>query len=128
MDKLLQTAVAKILEAIYEQDFLPNSFGYRPKTGAHDAIKALSGKLYTGHYACVVEANIKGFFDNIDHDKLLDMLSERIDDKPFLNLIRKWLKAGILDTDGQVIHPATGTPQGGIVSPIFANVYLHYLC
>jgi len=119
--------VAKILEAIYEQDFLSCSFGYRPRTGAHEAIKALSGQLYTGHFACVVEADIKAFFDNIDHDKLLEMLSERIDDKPFLRLIRKWLKVGILDTDGQVIHPATGTPQGGIVSPILANVYLHYV-
>jgi group II intron reverse transcriptase/maturase len=126
-DKLLQTAVAKILEAIYEQDFLPCSFGYRPGTGAHEAIKALTAELSCGHYACVVEADIKGFFDNIEHNKLLNMLRVRIDDKPFLKLIRKWLKAGILDTDGQVLHPATGTPQGGIVSPILANVYLHYV-
>jgi RNA-directed DNA polymerase len=73
-----------------------------------------------------VEADIKGFFDTIDHDWLLEMLGRRIDDRAFLNLIRKWLKAGILDTDGQVLHPVTGTPQGGIVSPILANVYLHY--
>jgi len=73
-----------------------------------------------------VEADIKGFFDSIDHDWLLEMLSLRIDDRAFLNLIRKWLKAGILDTDGQVLHPVTGTPQGGIVSPILANVYLHF--
>jgi len=126
-DKLLQIAVAKILEAIYEQDFLPCSFGYRPRIGAHGAVKALSAKLYTGRYAHVVEADIKAFFDNIDHNKLLNMLMLRIDDKPFLKLIRKWLKAGILDTDGQVLHPATGTPQGGIVSPILANVYLHYV-
>lgn len=126
-DKLLQIAVAKILEAIYEQDFLSCSYGYRPGKGAHDAIRELSALLQSGHYHYVVEADIKGFFDNIDHDKLLAMLAQRIDDKPFLNLIRKWLKAGILDTDGQVIHPQTGTPQGGIVSPVLANVYLHYV-
>lgn len=125
-DKLLQTAVAKILEAIYEQDFLPCSYGYRPGTGAHRAIRDLSATLRTGRYAVIVEADIKGFFDHIDHDVLLELLRRRIDDKPLLNLIRRWLKAGILETDGRVIHPATGTPQGGIVSPILANVYLHY--
>ena len=126
-DKLLQTAVAKILEAIYEQDFLQCSYGYRPRTGAHKAIKDLSAVLRSGRYHYVVEADIKGFFDNIDHNKLLNMLMVRIDDKPLLKLIRRWLKAGILDTDGMVLHPATGTPQGGIVSPILANVYLHYV-
>jgi len=125
-DKLLQTAVTKILGAIYEQDFLPCSFGYRPGTGAHQAIKELSAKLRSGRYNVVVEADIKGFFDNIDHKRLLDMLKMRIDDKPFLNLIERWLRAGILDTDGAVLHPVTGTPQGGIVSPLLANVYLHY--
>jgi RNA-directed DNA polymerase len=126
-DKLLQTAVVKILEAIYEQDFLSCSYGYRPGTGAHQAIKDLSAALRTGRYAYVVEADIKGFFDNIDHDKLLEMLEKRIDDRPLLKLIRRWLKAGLLDIDGSVLHPATGTPQGGIVSPLLANVYLHYV-
>jgi RNA-directed DNA polymerase len=126
-DKLLQTAVAKILGAIYEQDFLRCSFGYRPMTGAHQAIKELSARLRSGFYRIVVEADIKGFFDNIDHRLLLDMLKMRIDDKPFLKLIERWLRAGILDTDGAVLHPVTGTPQGGIVSPILANVYLHYV-
>ena len=79
-----------------------------------------------GRYGYVVEADIEGFFDNLDHDWLLKMLRLRIDDSAFLNLIRKWLKAGILETDGQVIHSNTGTPQGGIVSPVLANVYLHY--
>jgi group II intron reverse transcriptase/maturase len=126
-DKLLQIAVSKILEAIYEQDFLPCSYGYRPGTGAHNAIRDLSAVIRTGQFHYIVEADIKGFFDNIDHNKLLRMLMMRIDDKPLLKLIRRWLKAGILDTDGMVIHPVTGTPQGGIVSPILANVYLHYV-
>ncbi len=127
IDKLLQVAVARILNAIFEQDFLPYSFGYRPGIGAKNAIEELHYQLQYGWYGYVVEADIKGFFDHINHDWLIKMLSERINDEPFLRLIRKWLKAGILDTDGQVIHPATGTPQGGIVSPILANVYLHYV-
>jgi group II intron reverse transcriptase/maturase len=125
-DKLLQLAVVQILEAIYEQDFLRCSYGYRPKVGALDAVDKLTIKLQFGRYGRVVEANIKGFFDNIDHERLLEMLAERIDDKALLQLIRKWLKAGVLDTNGEVIHPAAGTPQGGIVSPILANIYLHY--
>jgi len=127
VDKLLQVAVARILNAIFEQDFLPYSFGYRPGIGAKNAIEELHYQLQYGWYGYVVEADIKGFFDHINHDWMIKMLSERINDGPFLRLIRKWLKAGILDTDGQVIHPATGTPQGGIVSPILANVYLHYV-
>jgi len=123
-DKLLQLAVAKILEAIYEQDFLDCSYGYRPNTGALKAVKDLSQALMFGRYHYLVEADIKGFFNNIDHDLLIEMLEKRIDDKAFLNLIRKWLKAGILDK-GQVICPITGTPQGGVVSPILANIYLH---
>lgn len=127
IDKLLQMAVARILNAIFEQDFLPYSFGYRPGIGAKNAIEELHYQLQYGWYGYVVEADIKGFFDHINHDWLIEMLSQRINDSPFLRLIRKWLKAGILDTDGKVIHPATGTPQGGIVSPILANVYLHYV-
>lgn len=125
-DKLLQLSVKRILEAIYEQDFLRSSFGFRPNLSALDAVDNLTIKLQFGKYNFVVEADIKGFFDNIDHDWLLKMLAERIDDKAFLWLIGKWLKAGILDTDGNVLHPITGTPQGGIISPILANIYLHY--
>lgn len=127
IDKLLQMVVARILNAIFEADFLPYSFGYRPGIGVRDAIKQLTYKLQFGWFGYVVEADIKGFFDHINHKWLMRMLSQRINDKPFLRLIWKWLKAGILDTDGKVIHPVTGTPQGGIVSPILANIYLHYV-
>ena len=124
-DKLVQKAVAMLLEAIYEQDFLPCSYGYRPGRGAKDAVSDLTFQLQFGVYGYVVEADIKGFFEHIEHDKLLEMLTRRIDDKAFVRLIGKWLKAGILEPDGKVMHPDTGTPQGGIVSPILANLYLH---
>jgi RNA-directed DNA polymerase len=93
---------------------------------AKDAIEDLRFNLQFGKYGYTVEADIRNFFGHMDHQWLLRMLRERIDDAAFLNLIQKWLKAGILDTDGVVIHPETGTPQGGIVSPVLANVYLHF--
>jgi group II intron reverse transcriptase/maturase len=126
-DKLLQVAVTQILLAIYEIDFLPCSYGYRPGVSAHDALKDLSKELQFGGHNFVVEADIKGFFDNIQWEWLERMLEERIDDGAFLNLIRKWLRAGIMEEDGQVIHPQTGTPQGGVISPVLANIYLHYV-
>jgi len=125
-DKLFQMAVTSILEAIYEAIFLPCSFGYRPKIGAKDAIKEISSQLQFRGYNYIVEADIRGFFDNINHELLLEMLSKKIDDKPFLRLIRKWLKAGIFEKD-KVVNPVLGTPQGGIVSPILANIYLHHV-
>jgi group II intron reverse transcriptase/maturase len=126
-DRLVQSAVTKVLTAIYEQDFLDCSYGYRAGRSAHDAVSVLTRELQFGPYHTVVEADIRGFFDHMDHDWLVEMLEQRIDDRAFLGLIRKWLKAGILETDGKVINPETGTPQGGIVSPILANVYLHYV-
>jgi RNA-directed DNA polymerase len=126
-DKLLQMAVTQILLAIYEVDFLPCSYGYRPGVSAHDAIKALSDELQFGAHHFVVEADIKGFFDHIQWEWLEQMLEQRIHDGALLNLIRKWLRAGILEEDGRVIHPLTGTPQGGVISPVLANLYLHYV-
>ncbi|MEW6736767.1 MAG: reverse transcriptase domain-containing protein [Acidobacteriota bacterium] len=125
-DKLLQKVVARILEAIYEQDFLPSSYGYRPNRGPQDAVRDLTRELQFGPYNFIVEADIRSYFDTIQHSLLLDMLKQRINDKPFLRLIEKWLKAGILDTDGKIIDPETGVPQGGIISPIASNVYLHH--
>jgi len=116
-DKLVQLACAKLLNAIYEQDFMDFSNGYRPNRGAKEAVGDLAFNLQYGSYGYVVEADIKGFFDNLGHEQLLEMLAQRIDDQPFLNLIRKWLKAGILDTDGTVLDPEAGTPQGGVISP-----------
>jgi RNA-directed DNA polymerase len=126
-DKLVQAACAKVMTAIYEQDFLDSSYAYRLGRGAGDAVRDLTFDLQFGNYGYVAEADVKGFFDHLDHDKLLAMLSVRIDDQAFLGLIRKWLKAGILEPEGHVVHPDTGTPQGGIVSPVLANVYLHYV-
>jgi len=125
-DKLVQLACAKLLTAIYEQEFQESSYGYRPGRSAKDAVQNLTFDMQFGCYGYIVEADVKGFFDHMDHDWLLKMLSLRIDDRAFLNLIRKWLKAGILETDGTITDPDTGTPQGGIVSPVLANVYLHY--
>jgi RNA-directed DNA polymerase len=124
-DKLGQLACAKLVMAIYEQDFLDCSDGYRPGRGALDAVRDLPFALQYGTYGYVVEVDVKGFFDHLDHTWLEDMLRVRIDDRAFLRLIRTWLKAGILDTEGHFIHPETGTPPGGTVSPVLANAYVH---
>jgi group II intron reverse transcriptase/maturase len=125
-DKVVQTAGAQILLAIYEQDFLECSHGYRRGKGPQRAALELSKRLHRGRYGWVVDADIKGFFDNLDHEWLMRMLEQRINDQRFLHLIRKWLKAGILEEDGQIIYPITGTPQGGVISAVLANIYLHY--
>ncbi|HEX6899224.1 MAG TPA: group II intron reverse transcriptase/maturase [Thermoanaerobaculia bacterium] len=126
-DKLLQIAVSRILNAIYEPMFLPCSWAYRLGRNAREAVRTLTQELQFGCYGYVVEVDIKGFFDRIDHDKLLQMLELRIDDRPFLRLIWKWLKAGVLEEGGKVIHPDTGCPQGSGISPVLANIYLHYV-
>jgi RNA-directed DNA polymerase len=125
-DKLVQLAAAKILMAIFEQDFLTCSWGYRPEIGALDAVKDITKSLMTGKFGYILDADIRGFFDNINHEWMVEMLEQRINDRAFIRLIKKWLKAGILE-DNKVIHPLTGTPQGGIVSPVLSNIYLHYV-
>lgn len=125
-DKVLQLACARILEAVFDPIFYEHSYGYRRGYGAHDALTELKLTLQFKPVRYVVEADIKGFFDNLDHDFLLKMIEKRVDDKAFINLIRKWLKAGVLEKAGEIIHPVSGTPQGGIISPILANIYLHY--
>jgi RNA-directed DNA polymerase len=126
-DKLVQTAASRILEAIWEQDFLPCSYGYRPGRSAREAVRDLTRELQFGRYGYVVEVDIRGFFEHIDHEWTVRMLVERIDDRRFVRLIRKWLRAGVLGEDGRVIHPLTGCPQGGVISPVLANIYLHYV-
>ncbi len=125
-DKLVQQSVSQILQSIWEQDFLRNSYGYRPNKSAHQAVHSLTLNLQFKGYGYIVEADIKGFFDNLDHDWLMNMLKQRIDDKAILNLINQWLKARIKSPDGIFDKPSSGSPQGGIISPVLANIYLHY--
>ena len=126
-DKLLQTLCSKILEAIYEPKFSDRRYGYRKRKGAKDAVKHLCKDLNFGKYGYVVEADIKGYFVNIDHEKLIEMLEHDISDKRFIGLIKKWLKAGIMTEKNIVEKLHKGTPQGGVISPILANIYLHYI-
>lgn len=126
-DKLLQTTCSKILEAVYEPKFYETRYGYRKGKGAKDAVEHLRNELNFGKYGYIVEADIKGYFQNINHEKLIDMLSHDIDDQRFIKLIKKWLKAGIMNGNNIVEKPYKGTPQGGVISPILANVYLHYV-
>ena len=124
-DKLVQKAVAPILNAIYEADFLDCSYGFRPVRGCHDALKVLGKIIETKPVNYIVEADIKGFFDNVDHDWMMKFLAHRIADNNLLRLIRRFLKAGIMEAGIKYDTPE-GTPQGGVISPILANVYLHY--
>jgi group II intron reverse transcriptase/maturase len=123
-DKVLQKAVAMVLEAVYEQDFLECSYGFRPGRGAHDALGALWKQTMAMGGGWVLEADIEQFFDSVDHAKLRDVLSQRVRDGVLTRLIGKWLKAGVME-EGAVRHPDVGTPQGGVVSPLLANIYLH---
>ena len=126
-DKLVQKATSKILEAIYEQDFLFCSYGYRKGVQIHDAIQELDQAIRKEGYQWVLEADIRGFFEHLDHEWARKMLRERIADESLIQLISKWLKVGIVAEGGKEIHPEAGTPQGGIISPILANIYLHYV-
>jgi group II intron reverse transcriptase/maturase len=125
-DKIVQNLARRILEALYEPLFSESSYAYRPNLSARKAVEKLQEEL-RHKYVWVVEADIRKFFDSIDHELLVQMLEKRIDDRAFIRLIRKWLNAGVLLADGMVEHPHCGTPQGGVVSPILANIYLHYV-
>jgi RNA-directed DNA polymerase len=123
-DKVLQRAVAMVLEAVYEQDFLVCSYGFRPDRSAHQALEALRNGLMEMNGGWVVELDIQRFFDTLDHGQLRDLLDQRVRDGVVRRAIDKWLKAGVLE-NGNVTSPEEGTPQGGVVSPLLANIYLH---
>ena len=123
-DKVLQRAVAMMLEAVYEQDFLDCSYGFRPKRSAHMALAALQHQSVLMAGGWVLEIDIRKFFDRLDHGKLREALRRRVHDGVLLQLIGKWLNAGVLE-DGSVSYPEAGTPQGGVVSPMLANIFLH---
>lgn len=123
-DKVLQRAVAMALEAVYEQDFLDCSYGFRPKRSTHQALQQLWHATMEVNGGWVYEADIEDFFGSVDHTKLREVLSQRVRDGVLIRLIGKWLKAGVME-EGCVYHPETGTPQGGVISPLLANIYLH---
>jgi RNA-directed DNA polymerase len=123
-DKVVQRAVVMLLSAIYERDFYRFSYGFRPRAGAHRALRALREGCMALGGGWIVDADIRGFFDSVDHGVLRDILRRRVKDGGILRLIGKWLNAGVVD-DGELIHPETGTPQGGVISPLLANIYLH---
>jgi group II intron reverse transcriptase/maturase len=123
-DKILQRAVAMVMNAVYEQDFLNCSYGFRPGRSAHDALESLRREAMNMRGGWVLDVDIKGFFDNLDHGHLRELLDQRVRDGVIRRTIDKWLKAGVLE-DGSLSYPDTGTPQGGVISPLLANVYLH---
>ena len=125
-DKVLQRAVVMALEPIYEQDFLDCSYGFRPGRSAHQALKALRDGITRFKGGWILDVDIRKFFDTLCHATLREFLHKRVRDGVLLRLIGKWLKAGVLE-HGSVMHPETGTPQGGVISPLLANVYLHYV-
>jgi group II intron reverse transcriptase/maturase len=125
-DKVLQRGVVMILESIYEQDFSDNSYGFRPRRSAHQALEVLwQGTMRTAG-GWILEVDIRKFFDVLDHTHLQQFLRRRVRDGVLLRLIDKWLNAGVME-DGALTHPDQGSPQGGVVSPLLANVYLHYV-
>jgi group II intron reverse transcriptase/maturase len=125
-DKIVQQAVVTVLEAIYEEDFVGFSYGFRPGRGQHDALDALHVGILRRQVNWVLDADIRGFFDAMSHSWIIRFLEHRIADKRILRLVAKWLKVGIVE-DGRVIRGTRGAPQGAVVSPILANVYLHYV-
>ncbi|MCE9636888.1 MAG: group II intron reverse transcriptase/maturase, partial [Planctomycetes bacterium] len=125
-DKIVQHAIGVLLSAIYEEDFLDFSYGFRPGRGQHDALDALWVGLMRKKVNLVLDADIRGFFDTLDHGWLMKFVEHRIADRRVLRLIRKWLRAGVLE-DGQWSETSVGPPQGAVISPLLANVYLHYV-
>ena len=125
-DKVVQRAVVMLLEAVYEQDFYDVSYGFRPGLSAHVALGEIRNQIMDHWIGWIVEADIRGCFDNLDHGVLRELLHRRVHDGGIDRLIGKWLNAGIQD-GGELLHPEKGAPQGGVISPMLANIYLHYV-
>ena len=125
-DKLAQTVVKEILEAVYEPIFKDFSFGFRPNRNAHQAIDEVSVCIMRQRVIWILDADIKGYFDSIPHDLLVSYIGRRVSDPKIIRLIRRWLKAGVLE-NGKLTHSVEGTPQGASISPLLANIYLHYV-
>src|SRR6478752_1861021 len=125
-DKIVQRATVAVLNAIYEEDFLGFSYGFRPGYGTHDALDALCVGITSRKVNFILDADIQSFFDTVSHDWLVRFVEHRIGDPRIIRLIRKWLKAGVLE-DGVVMDSDRGTGQGSVISPMLANVYLHYV-
>src|SRR5437667_7348086 len=125
-DKIVQRAVVEVLSAIYEGDFLGFSYGFRPKRSPHHALDALSVGLLTKRVNWVLDADIRGFFDTLDHGWLIRFIEHRVADRRVVRLIQKWLNAGVLE-EGQRTVSEIGTVQGGSISPLLSNIYLHYV-
>ena len=125
-DKLVQDVVREVLEAVYEQDFLDCSYGFRPKRSAHDAIRALDRIAHRGEVSWILEADIESFFDSLDRKKLKEMLEIRVPDGSLQRLIGKCLHVGVLD-GVELSTPESGTAQGSVLSPLLGNIYLHYV-
>jgi RNA-directed DNA polymerase len=126
-DKIVQGAVVEILNCIYEEDFRNFSYGFRPGRSPHHALRALQTALQKGRVNWVLDADVSKFFDSIDHKELMAVLERRVVDRSLLRLIGKWLAAGVVEEDGRRVREKRGTPQGGVISPLLANVFLHYV-
>lgn len=125
-DKIVQKGIARILEAIYETDFMDCSYGFRPKRSCHQALKSVNDTIMFKPVSYIIEADIKGFFDHVSHDWMMKFLQVRIRDSSLLLLIRRFLKAGYMES-GKLVRTDRGTPQGGNLSPMLANIFLHYV-
>ncbi len=125
-DKIVQQAVLWVIQCIYEQDFLGFSYGFRPHRGCHQALDALTVAICDKRVNWILDADVQGFFDAIDHAWLIKFLEHRIGDRRILRLIRNWLRAGVSE-DGEWSKTTVGTPQGAVISPLLANVFLHYV-
>ena len=124
-DKLVQSGLVRILEAVYEQDFIGDSYGFRPNRSCHQALRTLNTTVEKGTVNVIAEADIKGFYNNMDQSWIMKFLCHRIGDKLVLRMVKRFLKAGVME-DGELMASDQGAPQGGSISPILSNIYLHY--